>query len=52
MHAYFPCSDVNSAAAIWTTDGGVKMPLDAIALDDTKTTPFERRFNPYDFNGG
>ena len=22
------------------------------AMDDTKTTPFERRFNPYDFNGG
>lgn len=28
------------------------MPLDQLSVDAVKTTPFERRFNPYDFNGG
>ena len=28
------------------------MPLDQLAVDAVKTTPFERKFNPYDFNGG
>ena len=38
---------------IWTTDGPVDMALQGVEVDGpTKTTPFERRFNPYDFNGG
>jgi len=42
----------SSTAPIWTTDGGINMPLNEVVMDDPKTTPFERRFNPYDFNGG
>jgi len=37
---------------IWTSEGNTNMNLDSIELDGPKTTPFERRFNPYDFNGG
>ena len=37
---------------IWTSEGNANMNLDSIELDGPKTTPFERRFNPYDFNGG
>ena len=37
---------------IWTTDGPVDMALQGVEVDGPKTTPFERRFNPYDFNGG
>lgn len=40
---------------MWTTEGEVMMSLGAVqtpAVDAVKTTPFERRFNPYDFNGG
>lgn len=40
------------SAQIWSSDGPVQMPLDGVAVDATKTTMFERRFNPYDFNGG
>lgn len=40
------------AASMWTTDGHAMMPLEQIEVDAPKTTPFERRFNPYDFNGG
>ncbi len=40
------------SAAIWTTDGPAMMPLDNVEVDATKTTMFERKFNPYDFNGG
>ena len=32
--------------------GATGMELDTVAMDATKTTPWERRFNPYDFNGG
>jgi|MDTB01.3.fsa_nt_gb hypothetical protein len=32
--------------------GAAGMELDSVAMDATKTTPWERRFNPYDFNGG
>ena len=32
--------------------GAAGMELDTVAMDATKTTPWERRFNPYDFNGG
>ncbi len=39
-------------ATLWTMDGNVNIPLDGVAVDDVKTTIFERRFNPYDFNGG
>jgi hypothetical protein len=39
-------------APIVTTEGPVELHLSNLAMDDTKTTPFERRFNPYDFNGG
>jgi hypothetical protein len=28
------------------------MSLNQLEMDAVKTTPFERRFNPYDFNGG
>jgi hypothetical protein len=35
-----------------THDGKVAMALDGVEIDATKTTPWERRFNPYDFNGG
>jgi hypothetical protein len=28
------------------------MNLQGVEFDATKTTPWERAFNPYDFNGG
>ena len=34
-----------------TSEGAVPLNLDSLNAD-VKTTPFERRFNPYDFNGG
>lgn len=35
------------------TTGTKTMELDNLEMQDaTKTTPWERRFNPYDFNGG
>lgn len=40
------------SAAMWTSAGNTNMPLDSVQVDAAKTTPFERRFNPYDFNGG
>jgi hypothetical protein len=40
------------APKIWSSRGDVSLPLSSIELDDGKTTPLERRFNPYDFNGG
>lgn len=36
---------------LWNSEGAVNLPMDGIT-DDVKTTPFERRFSPYDFNGG
>lgn len=45
--------EVSPAAALWTSEGSIPMNLGGLAMqDDVKTTPFERRFNPYDFNGG
>ncbi len=37
---------------VWTAEGTVNLPVENMAVDTVKTTPFERRFNPYDFNGG
>lgn len=48
----FASKNAAPSASIWTTDGPVQMPLDGVEVDSTKTTMFERRFNPYDFNGG
>lgn len=46
-------SSVTAASPIWTSEGCVEMPLQQIEIDAApKTTPFERAFNPYDFNGG
>ena len=46
-------SNVLASVPIWTTEGHVEMPLQQIEIDAApKTTPFERAFNPYDFNGG
>ena len=43
----------NVPAAVFDThDGKVGMQLDNVEIDATKTTPWERRFEPYDFNGG
>lgn len=48
----FICDSVAApAVSIDTSDGLVSLQLDSL-VDDYKTTPFERRFNPYDFNGG
>ena len=41
-----------TSAMMQTSDGFMDMHLDQVAVDGPKTTPFERRFNPYDFNGG
>jgi len=35
-----------------THDGNVQMNLKDVEFDATKTTAWERAFNPYDFNGG
>lgn len=43
---------MSSSAYIWSTDGAVELPLQAVEIDSAKTTPLERRFEPYDFNGG
>lgn len=43
------------SSSMWTSEGPVLLPLEGVetpAVDSVKTTPFERRFNPYDFNGG
>lgn len=37
---------------MWSSEGSVELSLGGMPVDDVKTTPFERRFNPYDFNGG
>lgn len=53
--SYTNSSNSNAIAAmpIWTSEGQVDMPLQNIEIDAApKTTPFERAFNPYDFNGG
>ncbi len=47
----------HAAAAVsnptFSTDAGpIQMNLQDVEFDATKTTPWERRFNPYDFNGG
>ena len=45
-------------AIIATSEGDIKLPLDhlgasGVAIDGpVKTVPWERRFEPYDFNGG
>ncbi len=44
-------SEAAPIAPMWTTEGDAPMPLSSVSMD-AKTTPFERRFNPYDFNGG
>lgn len=36
---------------LWTSDGFVPLNMNK-PTEDAKTTPFERRFSPYDFNGG
>lgn len=43
---------LNHVAPVWSSEGVVDMPLNNIAVDPVKTTMFERRFEPYDFNGG
>lgn len=50
----FPVATPGPSSALWTSEGPALMKLDSLnlPLDDVKTTPFERRFNPYDFNGG
>ena len=40
-----------------SSEGVVTRPVETVRLpahpgDDVKTTPFERQFNPYEFNGG
>ena len=40
------------SAALWTTEGSVPLNLQEVPSDSFKSTPLERRFNPYDFNGG
>lgn len=40
------------AMPVWTAEGTVNLSVESVAVDTVKTTPFERRFNPYDFNGG
>jgi hypothetical protein len=38
---------------VHSTEGrAADMNLDGIAVDGPKTTAWERRFSPYDFNGG
>ena len=36
---------------IWNSEGAIPLSLSDVS-DDYKTTPMERRFEPYDFNGG
>ena len=43
---------MKTAVPMWTSEGNVEIPLQQVGMDAVKTTPFERRFNPYDFNGG
>ena len=52
----FSLSNYRSAAPhapVHSTEGrAADMNLDGIAVDGPKTTAWERRFSPYDFNGG
>jgi 20S proteasome subunit beta 6 len=53
MNFYGTAAPVALSANIRNSEGAVSLPLNDVELsDDVKTTPFERRFNPYDFNGG
>mmetsp|Transcript_7316 Transcript_7316/g.8021 ORF Transcript_7316/g.8021 Transcript_7316/m.8021 type:complete len:110 (-) Transcript_7316:501-830(-) len=38
-------------ADIWSSEGALKLNLSTLS-EAGKSTPLERRFNPYDFNGG
>lgn len=37
---------------LWTHGAPTTIPVQDIAVDTVKTVPYERRFQPYDFNGG
>lgn len=37
---------------IWSTEGGASVAPKDVSIDASHSTPFEHRFNPYDFNGG
>lgn len=44
---------VLSAALIWDSEGAKKVDVQASGIDHGVTqNPFERRWSPYDFNGG
>lgn len=53
---YFSCRNNSSVPTldIWTSDAPISLPLEGLnsPVDATKTTPYERKFEPYDFNGG
>jgi len=37
---------------MWSSEGSIPMQGSEVSVDAPHATPFERRFNPYDFNGG
>lgn len=39
-------------AAVWTSEGDIDLPLKSLTFDGPIEHPYERRFNPYDYNGG
>ena len=52
-----PQKSAGMAAYIDSSEGQVKLPLNQVQAGDGisdagKTVPWERRFEPYDFNGG
>lgn len=37
---------------MWTHGAPTSVPVQSIEVDTVKSVPWERRFQPYDFNGG
>lgn len=37
---------------IWSSEGNAPVDVSNVSVEPAHTTPFEHRFNPYDFNGG
>lgn len=52
MDFFAPAKQASMPASMSTSEGNINFQLDQVAMDGPKTTPFERRFSPYDFNGG
>lgn len=49
---FMSVKSVATALPVHTSEGQQGLHLDSVSYDAEKTVPWERKFNPYDFNGG